>query len=91
MEQQNLIEMEDESRTIEKIWLENIQCIDLAAFGYTTIKGKMLFKKKRFDSVIDAKKQLLDKGDIIAECKTAAFILSPNQNESVKVMSSLSF
>ncbi len=75
---------------MEHIHLNNQQAINLLLFGYTFINNVKMFKIKRFDSRLEADKNR-QPGEITAETKTAAFILSTEQSESLVCKSVMAF
>lgn len=72
----------------EKIFLDNSQCTELAVLGFVNINGQILFKKRRYNTVLQAE-EFEKPGDVIAQSKYAVFILNPNQHESVTIKPSL--
>lgn len=68
---------------LEKIILDNSQAIDLTVCGCLPLLGHTYFKRKRFDTRLQAENELLP-GEIIAETQTAAFVLTPNHRHSVQ-------
>lgn len=75
---------------MEKTILTNTQAIDLAVMGYITLEGKTLFRRKRCDHILQAQDQI-KQGEHIAETPTAVFILSPHQQDAVKVKPVMAF
>lgn len=72
----------------ENTWLDNSHCIDLAALGFVNIHGQILFKKKRYNTVLEAK-EFKEPGDVIAQSKNAVFILNPDQRKATAADPSL--
>lgn len=72
----------------ENTWLDNSQCTDLAVLGFVDLHGQILFKKRRYNTVLEAEE---DKGpgDVIAQSKHVVFILNPNQTSGSKATPAL--
>ena len=85
----DLLYAEDEIRTTDRLILDNSQAIDLAVFGYIHHNGRTLYRRKRFDSRLQADREL-QTGEVIAETRTAAFILTPLHRKCIPSTQSLS-
>lgn len=72
----------------ENTWLDNSQCIELAVLGFINIHGQVLFKKRRYNTVLQAE-EFKKPGDVVAESRTAVFILNPDQRKATAADSSL--
>lgn len=81
---------EDENIVLERNIITDDQTIQLAAMGCLSIGNKTWFRKKRYDSRIDAEKYL-QKDEIIAESRTAVFILTPDQKKGETIQPALQF
>lgn len=53
--------------------------MSLGMLGYTTIKGRILYRRSRHDNIIQAERNM-QQGDIIAENSTSVFILKPSNS-----------
>lgn len=84
----DLIEYEEEPLVTEKLVFNNQQAMWLALNNCIEIEGKTWYKKSRHDFWFQAE-QLLQPGEIIADSRTAVFILSPFQNKCIKANHSL--
>jgi len=62
-----------------KVFLNKEQSMEICVLGYTTIKGRNLFKKSRHDNILQAERNI-QQGDIVAENATTVFILNPNNS-----------
>ena len=65
---------------LDRYRLSDEEAIKLSVERCICIEGQTWFRKKRYDSRLQAEPNLRS-GEIIAEARTAVFILTRNQNE----------
>ena len=74
---------------LQKLNLSNDQAIQRATQGFTQINNQNWFRRKRYDTRLQAQ-HFIRKGEIIAETRTAVFILSRQQANVMTVRPMLS-
>jgi len=83
------IEEDDIQLVTNKVKLTNDQAIELATQGFTLIDNRTWYRRKRFDSILQAE-NYLQANEIIAETRTAVFILTRQQAKVMAIRPMLS-